>query len=92
MHIRWIQKYSPGPIISQLCPAIVNYITMHKTELIPRHSPVHSPMLCAAIFMKKYMHVEGSLASLSPCIKKQMSSQRPVLSSTRPPSSNWVTL
>lgn len=69
-HIRWIQKYQPGPIISQPCPAIVNYITKHRTELAPHLSPVHSPMMCTAIFMKKYMQIPGKLASISPCIAK----------------------
>lgn len=69
-HIRYIQKFSPGPIITQPCPAIVNYITKHKTELLPHLSPVHSPMLCTAIYMKKYAGIQEKIAALSPCIAK----------------------
>jgi NAD-dependent dihydropyrimidine dehydrogenase PreA subunit len=70
-HIRWIQKYGPGPLITQPCPAIVNYISKHRTELVPHLSPIHSPMLCTAVFMKKYMGVTEKIASISPCIAKK---------------------
>jgi len=69
-HIRHIQKSTPGPIISQPCPAIVNYILMHRSELVKHLSPVHSPMLCTAIFMRKYEGVTGKIAALSPCAAK----------------------
>lgn len=69
-YIRYIQKNNPGPIVTQPCPAIVNYITMHAHELIPYLSPVQSPMLCTAIYMKKYEHIDDKIAALSPCIAK----------------------
>jgi iron only hydrogenase large subunit-like protein len=69
-HIKWIQKHKPGPIITQPCPAIVNYITKHRTELMGNLSPVHSPMLCTAIFMQKYMGITDKIAAISPCIAK----------------------
>jgi len=69
-HIRYIQKNSPGPIISQPCPAIVNYILMYQQELVEHLSPVHSPILCTAIYMKKYCGITDELAVLSPCIAK----------------------
>ncbi len=69
-HIRYIQKNAPESIITQPCPAIVNYVLMHKRELMPYLSPVHSPMLCTAIFMKKYEGINDKIAALSPCIAK----------------------
>ncbi|MDR3000482.1 MAG: methyl-accepting chemotaxis protein [Fibromonadaceae bacterium] len=69
-HIRYIQKNGPKPIISQPCPAIVNYILTHKNELLKHLSPIHSPMLCTAIFMQKYEKVETKIAALSPCVAK----------------------
>ncbi len=69
-HIRYIQRYSPASVITQPCPAIVNYILMYRPELIEYLSPVHSPMLCTAIFMKKYEGITDNLAVLSPCIAK----------------------
>jgi iron only hydrogenase large subunit-like protein len=69
-HIRYIQKNGPKPIISQPCPAIVNYILTHKNELMEYLSPVHSPMLCTAVFMNRYEKVSGKIAALSPCVAK----------------------
>ncbi|MDR3001323.1 MAG: methyl-accepting chemotaxis protein [Fibromonadaceae bacterium] len=69
-HIRYIQKNGPKPIISQPCPAIVNYILTHKNELLKHLSPIHSPMLCTAIFMQKYEKVGTKIAALSPCVAK----------------------
>ena len=68
-HIRHIQK-NPEPIMSQPCPAIVSYVLMHKHELIPYLSPIHSPMLCTAIFMRKYEGIHNKIAALSPCVAK----------------------
>ena len=69
-HIRLVEKGLPNPIITQPCPAIVNYILGHKQNLIKNLSPVHSPMLCTAIYMKKYDRVNEKIAALSPCIAK----------------------
>ena len=69
-HIRHIQRHGPSPIISQPCPSIVDFILMHKNELVQYLSPVHSPMLCTAIFMNKYERINTKIAALSPCIAK----------------------
>ena len=69
-HIRYIQKNGPKPIISQPCPAIVNYVLMHRNDILKYLSPVHSPMLCTAVFMRKYENVKTKIAALSPCIAK----------------------
>jgi len=69
-HIRYIQKNGPKPIISQPCPAIVNYILIHRNGLIKHLSPVHSPMLCTAVYMNKYEKVGTKIAALSPCVAK----------------------
>ena len=69
-HIRYIQKHGAKPIISQPCPAIVNYILMYRNELLKYLSPVHSPMLCTAIYMRKYEKIDSKIAGLSPCAAK----------------------
>ena len=56
--------------ISQPCPAIVGYIEKYQPELLPKLFPVHSPMMCGAIYAKKYMNVPDKLAFISPCIAK----------------------
>jgi iron only hydrogenase large subunit-like protein len=57
-------------VIAQPCPAIVNYIEKYEPELLDRLAPVHSPMLCTAIYMKKYKNISDKLAFISPCIAK----------------------
>jgi len=69
-HIRYIQMKNPKSIITQPCPAIVNYVLMHEHDLIKYLSPVQSPMLCTAIYMKKYNNINDRIAALSPCIAK----------------------
>ncbi len=62
-------KFKGG--ISQPCPAVVNYIERYVPELIDKLVPVHSPMMCAAIYAKKYMGINDRLAFISPCIAKK---------------------
>jgi iron only hydrogenase large subunit-like protein len=69
-HIRFIQKEKPRSVITQPCPAVVSYILRHNQALLKYLSPVHSPMLCTAVYMKKYDHVNDRIAALSPCIAK----------------------
>ena len=69
-HIRFIQKNAPESVITQPCPAIVDYILLHKNDLLPYLSPVHSPMLCTAIYMRRYQGVTDKIAAISPCIAK----------------------
>ena len=69
-HIRYIQKAKPASIITQPCPAIVNYVVIHNHDLLSYLSPIQSPMLCTAIFMKKYERIDDKIAALSPCIAK----------------------
>ncbi|MDR0828252.1 MAG: methyl-accepting chemotaxis protein [Desulfovibrio sp.] len=69
-YIRWIQKNNPGPIISQPCPAIVDYILLHRNDMLPYLAPIHSPMLCTAIYMRKYQNIPDKIAAISPCIAK----------------------
>ena len=57
--------------ISQPCPAIVGYIERFAPELLPRLFPVHSPMMCGAIYARKEMGVTDKLAFISPCIAKK---------------------
>jgi len=57
--------------ISQPCPAVVGYIEKYLPELIPNLFPVQSPMMCGAIYAKKYMGISDKLAFVSPCVAKK---------------------
>ena len=71
MHIKAVLEGRCGKIISQPCPAFVEYILKHKPSLIPALSPVHSPFGCGAVYLRKYENVNGPMAFLSPCIAKK---------------------
>ena len=71
-YIKYIQKNGFLGGISQPCPAVVGYIERYVPELLPKLFPVQSPMMCAAIYAHKEMHINDKLAFISPCIAKKM--------------------
>ena len=70
-YINYIQKYNFVGGISQPCPAVVGYIEKYEPEILPKLMPVQSPMMCAAIYLRKYKHMTDRLAFISPCIAKK---------------------
>ncbi len=71
-YLNYIKKNNFLGGISQPCPAVVRYIEHYIPELIPRLFPVQSPMMCAAIYVKKEMKLTDKLAFISPCIAKKL--------------------
>ena len=71
MHLKAVKEGRCGKIISQPCPAFVEYVLKHKQSLIPALSPVHSPFGCGAVYLRKYEGVSAPIAFLSPCIAKK---------------------
>lgn len=69
-YINYIQQHDFLGGISQPCPAVVGYIEKYMPELLPKLFPVHSPMMCTAVYAKKEMHLTDKLAFISPCIAK----------------------
>lgn len=69
-HLRLMKK-QPAKLISQPCPAVTNYILKFKPKLLKNLSPVQSPMLCTAVYLRKYLHVSGKICALSPCVAKK---------------------
>lgn len=70
------QKPTPGAI-SQPCPAVVGYIEKHQPSLLEKLVPIHSPMMCSAIYVRKYLQIFDKLAFLSPCIAKKGEIEKP---------------
>jgi Na+-translocating ferredoxin:NAD+ oxidoreductase RNF subunit RnfB len=70
-YLKVITEKKLSTVIAQPCPAIVNYIERFKPDLLEQLSPVHSPMMCSAIYVKKYLEDSSDLAMLSPCIAKK---------------------
>lgn len=69
-HLRYMEKNPGKKLISQPCAAVVNYVQRHKPELFSNLSPIHSPMLCLAVYVKKVLGYKGKIAAISPCIAK----------------------
>ncbi len=70
-YIKYITEHKFYGGISQPCPAVVGYIERYTPELLPKLMPVQSPMMCAAIYLNKYMKVSDKLAFISPFIAKK---------------------
>ena len=71
-YINYVKEHNFVGGISQPCPAVVGYIEKYVPELIPKLFPVHSPMMCGAIYAKKYMGINDKFAFISPCIAKRV--------------------
>lgn len=69
-HLRYMEAHPDKKVISQPCAAVVNYILRHRPELIPSLSPIQSPMMCIAIYIRKVLGFKGKIAAISPCIAK----------------------
>lgn len=50
------------------CSAMVNFVECVHPEVIPMMIPVQSPLMCTAIYVRKYLKDNSELAVLSPCI------------------------
>lgn len=69
-YLRAMEKYKIKSLVSQPCPVVVNYIEKYIPELVERLAPIHSPLLCLAVYLKKYLGNTDRLAFLSPCFAK----------------------
>lgn len=70
MHIQYLQRNPGKKIVSQPCAAIINYVEKHRPEMIPHMSPVQSPLMCSAIYIRKYLKNNDILVGLTPCLAK----------------------
>ncbi len=70
-YIKAINDKKLNTVIAQPCPVIVSYIEKFFPSLANYLSPVHSPAMCVAIYLKKYLGVSDKIAFLSPCIGKK---------------------
>lgn len=75
-HLQAINSGEQSKIISQQCPAIVNFIEKYQPSLIDSLSEIHSPAGCLAIYLKKYQKIEDDIYLLSPCIAKTAEARR----------------
>ena len=69
-YLNYLDTHENSAVISSNCPAVVNYIEKELPEIIPNLIPIQSPVLCMAIYAKKYLGDNNKLVLLSPCIAK----------------------
>jgi two-component system chemotaxis sensor kinase CheA len=72
LYLQALKNGAKQPIIAQPCPAVVSFIEIYHTELIPFLAPTHSPALDVAIWLKnqpEFSHLK--LAFLGPCLAKR---------------------
>lgn len=70
-HIKLLKAEPTKKVIAQPCAATTNYILKYRPKLIRYLSPIHSPMMCTAVYLRKYLNFTGKIAALSPCIAKK---------------------
>jgi iron only hydrogenase large subunit-like protein len=72
-YLEYARKENPKLIISQPCPAIVNYCELYAPNLIPYLAPMHSPMLHTAIMIKYFFpqYADAKIVVISPCAAKK---------------------
>ncbi len=71
-YLKAIESRHLSSVIAQPCPALVTYIQKYRPELLSHLAPVHSPVLCTAVYLHQYKQVTDPLAFLSPCIAKKL--------------------
>lgn len=76
MHNKYMEMHQGKKIITQPCPAVVNYMEKYKPNLLKNLSPVMSPVGCLAVWLKKYKHKNEPMFMLSPCIAKTSEARR----------------
>lgn len=72
-YLEYYKDQSPGMIISQPCPAIVNYIELYQPELLPYLAPADSPMLHTIKVIKEFYpkYKKHRVVVVSPCLAKK---------------------
>ncbi|NLL80081.1 MAG: 4Fe-4S binding protein [Clostridiales bacterium] len=70
-HLRFLEKHPDAKVLTQPCAVIVNYVVKHRPKLLKNLSPIQSPMLCTAVYLRKYLKYSGKIAAISPCIAKR---------------------
>lgn len=76
-YINYIKNNDFKGGISPLCPCVVKYVETFIPTLIPKLIPVQSPLICAAIYAKKYMNITDELAFISPCVSAKWEIEDP---------------
>ena len=69
--INYMNDNNKHGMITNQCSVLTKTIEHNIPELIPKLIPIHSAVMCAAIYYKKYQNVKSKLAFISPCVAKK---------------------
>lgn len=72
-YIDYIKENKPELVISQPCPALVNYIEIYRPELIPFLAPADSPMMHTVKMIRAFYpeYKDYPIVAVSPCYAKR---------------------
>ncbi len=70
-HVKVIKEDEVTSVIAQPCPVVVSFVEKYHPDLIGYLSPIQSPVICIATYLKKYLGVTDKIMFLSPCIGKK---------------------
>lgn len=70
-YLSYIEEHESQGAIAPPCSAIVNYLRRHSKTLTDAIIPIHSPLLCLAVYLRKYQGITDEFAFISPCIAKK---------------------
>ena len=70
MNVEYLKKNPGAKVVSQPCAAIINYAEKHQEKLLNKLSPVYSPLVCSAVYARKYLGNNDTLVGLTPCLAR----------------------
>ncbi len=75
-HVKYLKDNENVPakdkaFITHTCPAFINAVEMYQPQLLSKIIPVQTPMMCTAIYARKYLGDNNNFVFLGPCISKK---------------------
>lgn len=70
-YLAYLREFTLEGAIAPPCSAVVNYIEKYSKELVKKLIPVQSPLMCLAVYIRRYLKETDRLAFISPCIAKK---------------------
>ena len=70
-YLKYIEQNPDKSFVLQHCSAFVTGIQKANPSMLQYLTPVYSPLMSLASYLRKYKNFSGSLAFLSPCIAKK---------------------
>lgn len=70
-YLSYVEEHKMKGAIAPPCSAIVNYLQKYSPVLTDAIIPVYSPLMCLAVYLRKYQGITDEFAFLSPCIAKK---------------------